>query len=1018
MRKLFQFCDRQLLKILVIFTFAFTVLYPKLPSIQVTHTWVYVRLEDFLIGIVAVVWFAQLFRKRVKLPLPEGWSIFAYWIVGFVSLLFSLIFIGPHLANYFPKIAALQYLRRIEYMILFFAAFSTIRKREDVKNYIVAFLGTISIVALYGLGQRFYQTLWHLLPSFFEKNPYCFPAFLTGNEEFAKGKAFCLPDTARIAATFGGHYDLAAYLVLTLPIVIALFIMVRKWYWKVLTLLIAIGAFMLLNFTSSRVSTGAYVVAVVAALFFMKKKKWIIPVLGVSFGIMLLFSGSALQRIVKTIQPVDVVTVNTNKPLPKNLEKIIDKSTQDLRNQSPESPPPGSVTIGGKTPTASSSSTVKVLTSDEVKKIRELTDINISTISGSFLIQKAYALDISFTTRFEAEWPRNWAAFIKYPLFGQGFSTLTLATDSDYLRALGETGVFGFLSFFIIFVILGIYLVHAHKTIKDDMPHAFVMGLAGGIVGLLVNALMIDVFEASKVAEPLWILLGIGTGILSIYQKEAVDYKAALINFFTSRILIVSYLFVATMTFFAGSINTFFIGDDFTWLHWAASATPGDIPKYFTDAQGFFYRPLDKTILYILYQLFSFIPADYHLFLLFLHFLMGVGVFFVANHLFKNKYLSFLGGLLFILLPSHAENVYWISTLSTNLSSVAMLFGLLAYMKFRKSSNIVLYCISLLMAIIGVLSYEMAIVFPLVVVLYDFAMLHKRTIKDYIVAIPFVLISLLYLILRTAAHTLTQGGDYAYNLYHFIPNLFGNVFGYLGLFVFGEPFMPYYIILRMNLKVFALPILVILVALIGLGIYGVRKGIKGFTKNHELQVILFSILLMLIGLLPFVGLGNISGRYGYFASVGFILLIISLVRWMITKLHLYPLKYIYVSLGLIVVLVSMWDVSQLASEQSEWADAGAITYNTLAYFRRNLPNVPSGTIFYFNNIPIRQKEAWIWPVGIKDGLWFIYRDDSIEVVSVTSIQDAIKRQQQDPTRRIDQQYIFSFDDMKKIYEVK
>src|SRR6266852_2427266 len=136
MNKLLQFFNDKLLKWGVGLAIVFVTLYPKLPSIQVSHTWVYIRLEDFLIAVIVGIWAVQLVRKKVSLPFPVAAPIIIYWIVGLVSLVFSLIFIGPHLANFFPKIALLQYLRRIEYMILFFVAYATVRSKKDIRDYI------------------------------------------------------------------------------------------------------------------------------------------------------------------------------------------------------------------------------------------------------------------------------------------------------------------------------------------------------------------------------------------------------------------------------------------------------------------------------------------------------------------------------------------------------------------------------------------------------------------------------------------------------------------------------------------------------------------------------------------------------------------------------------------------------------------------------------------------------------------------------------------------------------------
>ena len=137
MNKLLKFYDTYALKALVCFLILFTALYPKLPSIHIIRTWVYIRLEDFFILATVIVWLIQLVRRKVTVPWPFVIPIGAYWIVGLASVVFSIIFIGPHLLNFFPHLAVLSYLRRIEYMILFFVAFSTIKSSKDVRDYVV-----------------------------------------------------------------------------------------------------------------------------------------------------------------------------------------------------------------------------------------------------------------------------------------------------------------------------------------------------------------------------------------------------------------------------------------------------------------------------------------------------------------------------------------------------------------------------------------------------------------------------------------------------------------------------------------------------------------------------------------------------------------------------------------------------------------------------------------------------------------------------------------------------------------
>src|SRR6185437_11231908 len=126
------------------------------------------------IGCIFVI---QLLRKKASLKLSLGLPILLYWAVGLISLIVSLIFIAPHLANFFPKIAFLEYGRRIEYMFLFFAAYFSVKSVKDVRDYMIALSVTLVGVVLYGLGQHFYLSLWAAFPKFFEHFSFCFPSF-------------------------------------------------------------------------------------------------------------------------------------------------------------------------------------------------------------------------------------------------------------------------------------------------------------------------------------------------------------------------------------------------------------------------------------------------------------------------------------------------------------------------------------------------------------------------------------------------------------------------------------------------------------------------------------------------------------------------------------------------------------------------------------------------------------------------------------------------------------------------
>ncbi len=70
-----------------------------------------------------------------------------------------------------------------------------------------------------------------------------------------------------------------------------------------------------------------------------------------------------------------------------------------------------------------------------------------------------------------------------------------------------------------------------------------------------------------------------------------------------------------------------------------------------------------------------------------------------------------------------------------------------------------------------------------------------------------------------------------------------------------------------------------------------------------------------------------------------------------------------------------------------------------------------GSRLYFVNVPIRRENAWIFPVGLSDGLWFIYRDPKQKVILASDVSDAHR----DAVDYPEKSYIFYFDDKYMIH---
>lgn len=462
-------------------------LYPKFPLFQIPGSWVAIRAEDFLIAFVFLFWlFYQAQHKFEFLKDDLNKTIITYLIIGFLS--FASAILITH--SIVPYIGFLHTLRRVEYLVALFIMVTSIKKEEDVIFYVEVICLTSFLIFLYGIGQRFFL----------------FPVISTMNVEFAKGIALRLQSGARVSSTFAGHYDLAAYLVLLLPFTAAVLVGAKNKIQKVVLAVMFIASFWLLLVSASRISFFAYLISIAFTLWFLKKKLWIIPVLTLSV-VASLFTPQLTERYSRTFQVALIRIKQIKFTLPWEKQPTIISFV-------PEITPTPTPAVGPEVPII-------------VKKIREIPTLTPTPSGKRYVFYGAgeeipQTEDRSIAIRFKVEWPRALRALAKNPLLGTGYSSITLATDNDYLRTLGEVGILGFLAFgLILFKIAD----RARRFLFLKKPLTFeevlIIGISGAFLGFLANAFFIDVFEASKVAITFWLLVGLLVGIIKLKYKEA-----------------------------------------------------------------------------------------------------------------------------------------------------------------------------------------------------------------------------------------------------------------------------------------------------------------------------------------------------------------------------------------------------------------------------------------------------------------------------------------------------------------
>lgn len=990
--KILRFLSDNMLFIVTLFLLAFVPLYPKLPLLDIKYTWVYVRIEDFLVAAAGIIWLIQYIRKKAILKTPLTIPIITFWIVGGLTTLYAVIFFFPHLANVHPEIALLHYLRRIEYVMLFFIAVSSIRSKEFTKYIIATISITLFLVCIYGFGQKFLG----------------FPAFLTMNEEFAKGAPLTLSQAGRVASTFAGHYDLAAYLVLMASIMGSLALGVKKLYLKLGFAFLVFLSLSLLLLTTSRVSFIVWFVSMIFLLVIRKtkiQKKYLlsIPLILVVLFTTTYFNG-IIERFSDTFSKAQIVVDSKTGAQLGIANEIIDENgtkriTIEEKQSTGEDLPQGSKFIS--LPSAKVEKINGIVTIKKNRLINGKVKEEVSTKQGTFLIKNVFAYDVSFTTRLQGTWPRAINAFNRSPLTGSGYSSIDVGTDGNYLRILGEVGILGLISFTMIFVIFGIYVYKTLPSVTSTLAKSLILGIVAGIIGIGLNAVLIDVFEASKIAFTMWLLMGISIGILMLYHKDKVDIKGGLKSVLTSIPAIILYILLGAYVIYWKALSNYFVGDDFTWLRWSADCVKEMSPnmimecesigktviKFFTEAGGFFYRPGTKLYFFAAYTFFGLNPSAYHTVSIFAHFLNTVFVFLISQSVLKSKKYAAIIASMFLVVSIHSETVIWISSINHLLASTFLLLSLLTFICWKKTKNVLLLIISIISVFISPLFHELGIIAPIIILSYDLIFSEKRLSFEFFkkwYIYPYLLQIPLYLYIRSFAHSHWMQGDYSYNILLLPFNFIGNLIGYLFLIVLGRSVIPVHQAIRGSMSEQLLIVGVSIIILFVLVYFLTRAAWPLVKENWKLYA--FGFTLFIVPLLPFLGLGNISLRYSYLASLGVLFTVVVFARQILSSVVGRRKNILNYVLLTFLVLTLIYNFVSLQIANTDWQKSGEITKNFQKTFNGMI--YPDGTVLYFVNTPVTLGEAWVFPVGLEDALWFALPNSNFEVKRVGRVDEA------------------------------
>jgi hypothetical protein len=407
-------------------------------------------------------------------------------------------------------------------------------------------------------------------------------------------------------------------------------------------------------------------------------------------------------------------------------------------------------------------------------------------------------------------------------------------------------------------------------------------------------------------------------------------------------------------------------------------------------------------------------PVVYHMVSLVFHFFVVLLVFLLSRKVLRDFKLSVLAAFLFAILSSYHETIFWISSVGHIFSTMFVLLSILLFIFWEEQKKIIYFIGSIISIGLSLLFHELGVVAPLLILFYkvtnDGLALKNLKLKHNIWLFSPVV---LYLVVRFFSNSHWFNGDYSYNIIKLPFNIIGNFAGYLMVSAFGPLSLSFYETLRNVSKEHLLLSVIVMIVLAGIFVLFYRQ-VKKMEKEDK-RIIIFGIGFMLIALLPFLGLGNITSRYNYLVSFGFVILFAFFAKKLYTYLINSGRDIAISCMTLFIGLFFLLHIIQVQKLHGDWHEAGVKVDKFFVSIEGQYFNFWSneGVKLNFVNVPIRNGEAWVFPVGLNDAVWFAFRSPKISVYQWSTVGDALSRVK-DPIH----EKVFLFDDQGAVKEQK
>lgn len=187
----------------------------------------------------------------------------------------------------------------------------------------------------------------------------------------------------------------------------------------------------------------------------------------------------------------------------------------------------------------------------------------------------------------------------------------------------------------------------------------------------------------------------------------------------SSRTHILALGLVPLVLYLASLPGSFLSLDENDVLQWLQGG-PWDLRGFFLpNFSHLYYRPLSALSIVGDYLLWGWSAFGFHLTNLVLHVINVLLVYVLTGQLLGRSVLAFFAALVFAAHPIHVEAVSWVPARTDVLATLGVLAAVCVYIRYRQTNRIAFLVLSGFFYWCGLLSKEVAIVFPLLVAGYE-----------------------------------------------------------------------------------------------------------------------------------------------------------------------------------------------------------------------------------------------------------------------------------------------------------